>query len=68
VALESVADVAEERVGKDAFYTLDSQKIRRELGWSDTLSLDAGIDETLAWVDANLDDLKRLPQSYIHKP
>ncbi len=32
------------------------------------LSLDTGIDETLSWVDANLDDLRRLPQSYIHKP
>jgi len=60
--------VAEERVGKDAFYTLDSRKIRGELGWSDVLSLDTGIDETLSWVDANLDDLRRLPQSYIHKP
>lgn len=68
VTLDSVADVAEERVGKDAFYTLDSRKIRSELGWSDTLSLDDGIDETLSWVDANLDDLRRLPQSYIHKP
>lgn len=68
VTLESVADVAEERVGKDAFYTLDSRKIRGELGWSDAVSLDAGIDETLSWVDANLDDLRRLPQSYIHKP
>lgn len=65
---EAVAKVSGERLGKDQAYLLDSSRIRDELGWSPTVTLDDGLAETLAWVDANLDLLKTLPQSYIHKP
>lgn len=47
------ADVIEdvsERVGKDMNYRLDDSKIRSELGWRETISLDAGLDRTLAWI------------------
>jgi len=30
--------------------------------------LEQGIDETIAWVDCRLDDLKQLPFDYVHKP
>lgn len=66
----SVADsvqVVGERLGKDAAYLLDSAKLREKLGWRDTVSLDAGLDECIAWVKDNLDDLKKQPQSYVHK-
>ena len=65
--LENVAEVVGERVGKDAAYQLNSDKIRRELGWTDHVSLEQGIEQTIAWVDANLETLKTLPQSYVHK-
>lgn len=68
VAFEDAVDVAEERAGKDQAYLLDTQRARTRLGWSDTISLDAGIDDTLAWVDANLEVLKREPLDYAHKP
>lgn len=55
-----------ERLGKDQAYLLDSEKIRA-LGWQDRLSLDAGLQETLAWVDNNIATLKNLPVEYIHK-
>jgi dTDP-glucose 4,6-dehydratase len=64
---DDVVDVVGERLGKDAAYRLDSAKLRRELGWTDRISLEQGIAETAAWVDRNLDDLARLPASYSHK-
>jgi len=63
-----LAVVSEDRLGKDQAYLLDSEKLRKDLGWSHTVSLDAGLKETLAWVDGNLDVLKSLPADYIHKP
>jgi dTDP-glucose 4,6-dehydratase len=68
VDLEDVVEVVGERLGKDAAYRLDSSKLRSELGWSDAVSLESGIAETAAWVDSHLDDLARLPSSYVHKP
>ena len=67
VNFADVVDIVDDRPGKDAAYRLDSAKIRRELGWQDKVSLEAGIDETVDWVDRNLDDLQRLPSAYIHK-
>ena len=60
-------EIVGERLGKDAAYILDSTKARDELGWKDMVSLDTGIDETIAWVDSNLDDLHQQPLDYIHK-
>lgn len=60
--------VVGDRPGKDAAYSLDTAKARRELGWTDTVSLDRGIDETIDWVRTNLSKLSALPGDYIHKP
>ena len=61
-------EIVGERLGKDAAYRLDSSKIRRELGWTDRISLEAGLDETIAWVNEHFADLKTLPMQYEHKP
>ena len=58
---------SEERLGKDQSYKLDSSKIRKELGWKDTIDLKEGIASTIEWVDSNLDTLKNMPHGYIHK-
>jgi dTDP-glucose 4,6-dehydratase len=68
VRFEACVEVVDERLGKDAAYRLDSSKIRSQLSWKDEVSLEQGLDETIAWVDRWLDDLKRAPQDYIHKP
>ena len=67
-AFSELAVVSEDRLGKDQAYLLDSEKVRKDLGWSHGISLDDGLTETLAWVDANLDSLKTLPADYIHIP
>jgi dTDP-glucose 4,6-dehydratase len=56
-----------ERMGKDSAYHLDSTKLRTELGWQDQVSLDQGIDESIAWVRRNFEALRAQPYDYIHK-
>lgn len=67
-SFEANVELVGDRLGKDAAYMLDSAKIRRQLGWSDRISLDRGLDETIAWVKKFFDDLKSQPFDYIHKP
>jgi dTDP-glucose 4,6-dehydratase len=68
VAFDQAVEMVGERLGKDAAYRLDSTKLRTELGWTDQVSLEDGIDRTIAWVDRNLDALASQPLDYIHKP
>jgi dTDP-glucose 4,6-dehydratase len=63
-----VVQIVGDRPGKDAAYLLDSAKARSVLGWKDQVTLDQGIDETIAWVEKNLEELKKQPCDYIHKP
>lgn len=68
VAFDNAVEVVGERLGKDAAYRLDSTKLRTELGWADQVSLEDGIDRTIAWVDRNFDALAAQPLDYMHKP
>lgn len=68
VAFEEAVEIVDDRPGKDAAYLLDSTKARRELGWMDSETLDAGIDECIAWIERDLHEILRQPQDYIHKP
>lgn len=61
-------EVVGERLGKDAAYMLESSKIRQNLGWKDEVSLDEGLDDCIEWVKSNLEDLRREPWDYVHKP
>ena len=67
VTFSDVVEESGERLGKDQSYLLDSTSIREAFGWSDQVSLDEGLTETLAWVDSHLDQLKTLPWTYQHK-
>ncbi len=65
--LSQLIEDSEDRLGKDQSYMLDSTKLRQELNWSDKISLDTGIADTISWVKGNLDILKLQPHKYIHK-
>lgn len=56
-----------ERDGKDAAYLLDAAKVKSEFGWQDRISLEDGIDQTVAWAKKHFDTLQHLPLHYIHK-
>ena len=62
-----LVESSEERLGKDQSYLLDSSSIRQKHGWSEQISLEQGLQETLKWLDANLETLKTMPWSYQHK-
>ena len=50
-------EYAEERVGKDSAYHLDSNKIRNELNWYEAISLDKGINDCIDWANENFETL-----------
>jgi len=50
---ESLIEFVEDRPGHDVRYSLDSSKIRSELGWSPRYSFDEGIKETVRWYVEN---------------
>jgi len=68
VDFSDVAEITDDRPGKDAAYLLDSAKAARDLNWNPVINLDAGIAETIDWVKRNFDILKKQPLNYIHKP
>lgn len=67
ISFDDLVEDSEDRLGKDAAYLLDSSKLRSELAWRDTVSLENGIDKTITWAKDNLECLKTLPHNYIHK-
>ncbi|MDD5108726.1 MAG: GDP-mannose 4,6-dehydratase [Candidatus Omnitrophica bacterium] len=67
VDFTKLVEIVDDRPGKDAAYLLDSSKLRKELAWADTISLEDGIGETISWVNDNFTELKKQPFEYIHK-
>ncbi len=68
IPFENAAEVVGERLGKDAAYMLDSNKIRTSLDWSDQITLDQGLEGCIDWVDENFEELKKQNFDYVHKP
>ena len=58
-------DIKEERVGKDLFYKLDSSKLRKNIKWSQKISLEDGLIRYKSWFQKI--KLKNLKINYIHK-
>lgn len=67
-SFEDCVEIGPERPGKDTAYTLDSFKLRTELGWRDSVSLQQGIDDVVAWAERFRNELPKLPIKYEHKP
>jgi dTDP-glucose 4,6-dehydratase len=67
-SFDECVEVGPERPGKDTAYMLDSFKLRTELGWRDTFSLEQGIDEVIAWAKRFRDEIPKFSVRYEHKP
>ena len=52
----------EDRPGHDFRYSLNSSKIRNELGWSNKTSFDLGLECTISWYMDRLDHWKNIPE------
>ncbi|MCR3884836.1 MAG: GDP-mannose 4,6-dehydratase, partial [Methanothrix sp.] len=50
---EEAIEFVEDRPGHDVRYSLDSSKIREELGWRPQHGFEEGIKETVAWYVEN---------------
>jgi dTDP-glucose 4,6-dehydratase len=67
-SFEDCVELGPERPGKDTAYTLDSLKLRTELGWRDTVSLEQGVDDVIRWAERFGPEIAKLPTKYEHKP
>lgn len=68
VAFDDIVTIAEDRLGKDQAYLLDSEKINTELGWKVNVTLDQGLKRCATWFSENRDLLELIPPVYVHKP
>ena len=57
----------DQNFGQDSKYSISSSKLRTELNWKPSVSIESGIDEMIKWVDDNWSDIKKMPLEYIHK-
>lgn len=57
VPFERLVEMVPARQGEDAQYWLDSTRIKTELGWRETISLEAGIRDMVAWGRKYIDQL-----------
>ena len=60
-------EIVGDRLGKDSAYLLDSSQAKIQLNWTNSVNIDAGIEETISWVTNNLDILKNENFNYVHK-
>ncbi len=67
VEFDSAVEIVGERPGQDAAYVIDSTKARTQLGWSPEIDFTTGIDDVVAWVEENWDELRNEPWEYQHK-
>jgi dTDP-glucose 4,6-dehydratase len=57
---ESLISFVADRPGHDRRYSLNCHKIRQELGWLPSISLDAGIQHTISWYQRNAEWIQQV--------
>ena len=67
VVFEDATEIAEERLGQDKAYVIDSTKARSELGWNAEISFEAGVERVVSWVIDNYEEIVKEPLAYCHK-
>lgn len=61
---EDICEVAEERLGQDSRYWLDSSAIKRDVGWEAQIGWEEGLAEMVQWADTYWDQIKDWPTGY----
>ena len=59
--------IAPDRTAKDYAYLMSSKKSISELKWQCKVDIKEGINQTIDWVKANLEEINRLSHKYNHK-
>lgn len=65
IPFTSLCDIAEDRLGQDSRYWLDSSKIESELGWRPTIDWDQGLEEMVKWGRHYLGEIRNYPIEYV---
>ena len=68
VPFDKASKIAQERLGQDAAYVIDSTKARKEFGWRPMVSMEEGLSGVIQWVNQNWSRINNEPLEYIHKP
>ncbi|OGS13783.1 MAG: hypothetical protein A2234_06580 [Elusimicrobia bacterium RIFOXYA2_FULL_58_8] len=66
-SFEDSTEAVAERPGQDAAYVIDSAKARKYFSWKPAVPLEAGLRETIRWVEENWELIRDLPLQYLHK-
>ena len=56
--------MAEERLGQDSRYWLDSSAIKRDVGWEAQIGWEEGLAEMVEWANTYWDQIKDWPTGY----
>ena len=64
---ENLVEPVDENFGQDDRFSLDNQKVKRDLGWSQLISFEDGVHETIQWISDNWDFIREQPLDYLHK-
>lgn len=65
--MEDCVEIVPARPGHDAAYTLDSSKIRSELGWQPQIDLAEGLKEVHDWIEQYWAEVAAEPLEYVHQ-
>lgn len=68
INFDSMVEMVPDRPGKDSAYLMDSKKAREILNWKESVSFEQGVDATIDWVKSSLEQIRKLPLNYVHKP
>ena len=65
IDLERLVDITPGRSGEDAQYWLDSSRIKNELGYTETISLETGVRDMIDWGKRYLSSLHGEPMEFV---
>ena len=64
---EDLMEFVEDRPGHDFRYSMDSSKIRSELGWKNKVKFDDGLKKTVNWYLSNNDWWKNIVKDSLNQ-
>ena len=67
VDFETLVTQVPDRPGKDDTYMLSSSRLKQEFGWSPLTSLETGLEDTVNWVDENIEELAQASEFDVHQ-
>jgi dTDP-glucose 4,6-dehydratase len=67
IPFEKAAVSVAERQGQDRAYVIDSTKARKAFGWKPEIQLEQGLAKTVDWVNSHIEEILKLPLTYIHQ-